>query len=369
VIDGNGGTTEPSWNPTNVLGLELERIRDKRAICVRMTKKIDEMAGAFFPEGVRNRHQPMTAASYVVKDTDYEGLVGEEALRAEFLGAKGISRYLSLIGGLLWICGIRFDVTFAVMYLTWYSHLPRQHHIDVGLRLLEFLAATKDIPLVLGGRGKFEVVTQTDASHGTGPKCRGIIAEFTRISEGAGAVNAKATATDTIHLSSFEVEGMGTIQAYDEQEIVAKKIKGFDLQGTTNAFKTTARVVNELTELEYPVAGDYPRTILGDNEKAITFIRSETEGKNVRHADLRLWYVRGQIRHSRVDYRWHQGTLLNVNAMTKVVNLQEQARFTWDIMGHALLGVKEPTVDEKPKAVKKPKVPTVNATGRVQGAD
>jgi hypothetical protein len=210
-----------------------------------MTKKIDEMAGAFFPEGVRNRHQPMTAASYVVKDTDYEGLVGEEALRAEFLGAK-----------------------------------------DVGFRQLEFLAATKDIPLVLGGRGKFEVVTQTDASHGTGPKCRGIIAEFTRISEGAGAVNAKATARDTIHLSSFEVEGMGKIQAYDEQEIVAKKIKGFDLQGTTNAFKTTARVVNELTELEYPVASEYPRIILGDNEKAITFIRSETEGKNVRHADL-----------------------------------------------------------------------------------
>jgi hypothetical protein len=79
--------------------------------------------------------------------------------------------------------------------------------------------------------------------------------------------------------------------------------------------------------------------------------------------------VREQIRLSRVDYRWHQGTLLNVNAMTKVVNLQEQARFTWDIMGHALLGVEEPTVEEKPKADKKPMVPTVSATGRVQGAD
>jgi hypothetical protein len=38
-------------------------------------------------------------------------------------------------------------------------------------------------------------------------------------------------------------------------------------------------------------------------------------------------------------------------------------------MGHALLGVEEPTVEEKPKAVKKPKVTTVSATGRVQGAD
>jgi hypothetical protein len=303
----------------------------------------------------------MTAASYVVKDHEYEGLEGDEAQRAVFLDAAGINRYLSLIGGLLWIVGIRFDVTFAMMYLTWYSHLPRQHHYDVGVRLLEYLLETKDMPLVLGGQGKFQVVTQTDASHGTASRCRGVIAEFTRVSDGAGAINAKATATDRICLSSFEVEGVGTIHALDNNTLVNEHIKGFDLQGVTNAFKSTARVVNELIELEYPLDSmkhdttPYERIIYGDNEKAITFIRSETEGKNVRHADLRLWYLREEIRLNRIDYQYYKGTKLNVNAMTKVVNEAEQARFTWDIMGHALLGLPEPVVEEKPKPVKKPK--------------
>jgi hypothetical protein len=173
-----------------------------------------------------------------------------------------------------------------------------------------------------------------------------VISEFTRLGPGAGAVNAKTAATDHVALSSFETELYGTEQALDENEKI-NGIVNWELEGVTHSFKTSARISNILTEFQQ---NGVPRVIYGDNEKAIEFIKREVESKNIRHANLRLWYMRQELERGGVKYEWKSGKLLEVNAMTKPVGVDELTRLRWSVLGHSLLGRPEPIV----KTVSKP---------------
>jgi hypothetical protein len=167
-----------------------------------------------------------------------------------------------------------------------------------------------------------------------------VIAEFTRLGAGAGAVNAKCMATEDVHLSSFETELDGTAQAFDANTTVTDKLK-WNLEGVTRSFKTSARVSNILHEMDIK---NIKRIIYGDNEKCIQFVKREVEGKNVRHANLRLWYIRQELSRAGVQYEWMPGAKLDVNAMTKPVKTDELNRLRWNILGHSLLGISEPVV-------------------------
>jgi hypothetical protein len=129
------------------------------------------------------------------------------------------------VGCLIWIQGIRLDIIFAVLYLSWFTKSPRQHHIDMAEYTVGYLYTTnKDMPLV---QDDIEPIVDSDASHGTGPNSRSISGELIRLNEKAGAVSAKSKAQTSVKLSSFESE----------------------LDNTTMNIKTTNRVYNTLTEL------------------------------------------------------------------------------------------------------------------------
>jgi hypothetical protein len=218
--------------------------------------------------------------------------------------------------------------------------------MEVALRVVEYLLYTIDEPLVLGGGAEIKVVTQTDAALGIAPKMRSVIAEFTALSDDSGAVSAKVTATEHVPLSSYEAELEGTAQALDDNTKVYGKVVGiefedWELEGVSQSFKTSARVGNVLTELERP---GVQRLVWGDNEKAIQFVKREVEGKNLRHANLRLWYLRSELQKMQVEYLWISGKKLDVNAMTKPVQKSEMARLRWKVLGHKLLGRSEPIV-------------------------
>ena len=345
IITATGtGSTEPLWNPPAGLGMEFERDRESRVILIRMKKKITEVVERFIvgPVVMRKRRVPISSPDYIVRDTVFEELEPEVKERAEFLDAKGINEYLGIVGCLLWILGVRGDIAFGVLYLTWFTHLPRQHHMYVARRLVMYLHQTIEEPLVLGGRGELEIVTQTDAALGTGPKCRSVIAEFTVLGEGAGAIHVKATATQSIPLSSFEAELCGTEQALEANVEVSEELANWDLEGVTTSFKTSARVGNTLSE--FGVGDRVRRVIWGDNEKAIQFVKGEVEAKNLRHANLRLWYMRKELATAQIEYKWISGKKLDVNGITKAVGIDEVCRMRWCILGHRLLGRPEPTI-------------------------
>ena len=73
-------------------------------------------------------------------------------------------------------------------------------------------------------------------------------------------------------------------------------------------------------------------------------MKREVETKNVRHANLRLWYMRVEMENGGVSYEWCSGKLLEVNALTKPVTVDEITRMRWSILGHKLLGRPQPVM-------------------------
>ena len=74
----------------------------------------------------------------------------------------------------------------------------------------------------------------------------------------------------------------------------------------------------------------------GDNEAMVDFVRGDAQGKGMKHASLRLWYIRQQIERG-YELNWMSGKTIPVNPMTKAVHQDEQERHVPDVQGHYLL--------------------------------
>ena len=62
---------------------------------------------------------------------------------AQFLDAAGITEYMVIVGGLIWVSGLRFDILFSTMYLAWSTKQPRRHHLKMARHVLKYLYTTK----------------------------------------------------------------------------------------------------------------------------------------------------------------------------------------------------------------------------------
>jgi len=176
-----------------------------------------------------------------------------------------------------------------------------------------YLYISKELPLVLGGSPDLEVITYTDASLGTAPKGRSVVANMTKLHEKAGAVSATTKATNVVFTSSFEAE----------------------LDGVTRGLKASSRTVNITKELQMEL-GKVPR-LWSDNLAMIRFVQGEGVAKGVRHVELRMWYVRERYKDGTVIIDWMTGKEIPADKLTKLGTREEHEAFTRDIMGHALL--------------------------------
>ncbi len=142
------------------------------------------------------------------KETDPEE-EGAESLAGPVREAEncGACLYMKIVGSLIWISGVRGDILFAVMYLTWFTKQPCTHHQLMVLYVLSYLYNTKHIPLILGGNHPIiRLHTYTDSSSGTGPKGRSIAEQLSKLNPNAGSIHAKSQASTLVRLSSFESE-------------------------------------------------------------------------------------------------------------------------------------------------------------------
>ena len=304
-------TTEPIWDAERVLGMEFVRIRERRIIKITMTAKISEICIKTNIGHDDVKKIPMPLSGYIVKDNEFDEMKNVE--EAEFLDSAGISVYMAIVGGLIWISGLRLDITFATMYLAWNTKKPRNHHMRMARSVLSYLNATKDLPLVLGGSLELNAITYSDASLGTGPKGRSVIGNMTKLNERAGAVSANSKATSVVFTSSFEAE----------------------LDGTTRGLKSNSRIVNVLIELGIHMSS-VPH-LWSDNKAMVNFIHGEGVAKGVRHMELRMWYVRERYKQGNVVVDWMSGQEIPADKLTKLGSREEHESFTRDIMGLSLL--------------------------------
>jgi hypothetical protein len=303
-------TTEPVWNAVNVLGLELERDFDRHTICIRMSGKIGELYDKYKLNYSRRINIPMPMSGYIVKDDQYVSL-SKENQRA--LNKKEVHDYMAIIGSLIWIAGIRHDIIFTVMYLSWCTKTPRQHHMEMAKYCVAYLYQSRDTPLVLGGSSDLQITGYTDASLGTATKGRSVIGQIVKLNDKAGAIYAKATATTSVHMSSFEAE----------------------LDGMSSVLKSVKRVSNILTELQQvfaPLAQVY-----SDNKAMLEFVRGHGVAKGVRHMELRMWYIREKYQQGNVVVDYMEGIKIPADKLTKLGSRSSHAKFRHDILGLGLL--------------------------------
>jgi len=304
-------TTEPLWNAANVLGLELCRDHDRKIIKVTMTAKILETCERFGVNIQSKRHDiPLPASGYIVHESDYDALPTEQS---RFLDKKERLLYLAVVGALLWISGIRHDILFAVLYLTWSTKSPRRHHFLMAEYCLSYLFYSSDLPLVLGGSPEIQMTGYSDASLATAPKGRSVISSIEKLHPNAGAVGAKSTATSLVHTSIFEGE----------------------LDGTISGMKRLFRTANLLEELGFAMSS-IPQ-LWADNQAMIDFVHGEGVAKGVRHMMLRQWYIRENYDSGRINLKHMPGVKIPADKITKVTVTAEFRDFVVEVMGLKLL--------------------------------
>jgi hypothetical protein len=303
-------TTEPIWNASMILGMELSRIREKRVILVRMAGKIEELAELHKVTEGRVKRVPMPQHGYIIDDYEYENMREEFG---RFLDKAEVTEYLKLVGSLLWLTGVRLDIIFSVMYLTWFTKKPRVHHLNMAVYTVNYLYNTRDVPLVLGGRGQLKLIAYTDSSLGTGPQSRSVSGQFVRLGENAGGVFAKSTASHTVRLSSFESE----------------------LDAASSAIKTVSKLMNRIREIGFELK-DTP-ILYSDNEAMIQFVHGEGVAKGVRHMELRMWYTREQYKKGEVKLEFMPGAQITADKFTKLGTKEEVSQFMYDVQGLKLL--------------------------------
>ena len=304
-------STKPIWNATAILGYTIVRDWDKHTIQLSVANKIMDIAKEFKINESKVRHVPLPSTGYIVHDYEFENLKNQD--HSVFLNKKETITYMRIVGTLIWIQGIRYDILFSVMYLTWFTKQPRVHHMLMALHVLSYLYHHKDIPLVLGGTDKIHPVGESDSSWATGPQRRSITGALVKLGPLCGAITAKATASHTTpRLSSYESE----------------------LEGVTLVFKILLRIKNLLTELTF--TPDERLKSYNDNESMLKFLKDYGTAKGVRHMELRMWYIRDQIRTS-IDVLYRKSSDLTTDHMTKPTNRISQEKYTNEIMGLKLL--------------------------------
>jgi hypothetical protein len=109
--------------------------------------------------------------------------------------------------------------------------------------------------------------------------------------------------------------------------------ESMSIVGLLEAFKSNAVTRNVLAEL-----GEYPqeRTVFSDNEAMVNFVKGDAQGKGVKHAMLRLFYVREQVDRG-IELQWVSGKTILANPMTKAVGIEEHLRSAHDVQGLGLL--------------------------------
>ena len=305
-------TTEPVYNATDVLGLNINRNQRKRIIKISMHKKIEEMDEKFHISAnmTRQRRIPMSVLDYKVKQQDLDEL--EEGMKG-YLDADDIRKYMAIVGILIWIAGIRFDIVFVVMYLSWFSKAPRYHHMKVAQRCMEYLVCTKMLPLVLGGDAELGIDGYHDASLGTAPKGRSVVAGAVKLNPDSGAVCVSTTATSNVYLSSFESELDGGVR-------------------TANKAKGVRNMLEELLLKFRKVIHMY-----SDNEAMVNFVKGEGVAKGVRHMELRMWYIREEYKKGGMLFTHMSGKAMPVDHATKLASVHDHRVYCRDTMGLNLL--------------------------------
>jgi hypothetical protein len=298
-------TTPPEVNTGKYLGVNISRERKSRAIMLSMNDKIVEACAKFeVDDKSKARETPMPSSGFVIDEEELDKLKS-----ARKLSEEEKIEYMGLVGVLIWISTVRIDIKFSVMYLSWATQQPRQHHYEMGCKVLAYLFHTADLPLVLGGEPPLIVEVESDFSLGTGPKRRGILGYWARLSPKGGAVMAKCHTTLMTVTNVFQGE----------------------LDGHVHAVKCLLAIENLLEQLGLLAFGE--SLAYTDNVPVQQYVVGDASVKLTKHMEIRLWFARDQHNAGKYSVKYRKSKDLTADMLTKIVNASQYVTLRAEMMG------------------------------------
>ena len=260
-----------------LLGVEISQDRANHSISLSQRQYIIDMLERYGMQDCNPVTTPLIPGSKLSKSMGPQN--GEEV---EFM--RNVP-YLSAIGTLQYLCTMtRPDIAKAVSFLGRFSQNPGPQHWLAVKHLFRYLQGTKDYKLTYAkGEDGLAFTTYCDASHGdcvdTG---RSTGAYLTCL--GGGAIGWSSKLQTVVALSSTEAEYMAAVEA--GKEILWMR--------------------NILSELGYPVQG--PSMLRIDNQSAISVSKNPEHFGQMKHLDLRFYWLRDMVDDGVIDVLHIPGT-------------------------------------------------------------
>ena len=140
---------------SRILGMEVTRDYDEATLAITQTAYIDNILERFGIQDANAAHTP-----------GYGPELSAEQPEDKLLGAGATKLYQSIIRSLLYLAQCtKYDLCYVVNQLTRACSKPAEIHMTAAKHALRYLRGTTDQPIVYK-RGKFRMVSYTDASFG-----------------------------------------------------------------------------------------------------------------------------------------------------------------------------------------------------------
>jgi hypothetical protein len=251
----------------------------------------------------------MPQTGFVVREEDFEDPKLVKATSARKLTMEECTTYMALVGVLIWISTVRFDIKFPVMYLSWFTKEPRLHHYEMGCKVLGYLFHTSELPLVLGGMPPLTIEAESDCSLGTGTKRRSILGYWAKLNKQGGAVIAKCHTTQMTVTNVFQGE----------------------LDGHVHAVKCLLALENILVLLGLMNEGT--SVAYTDNLPVQQFVTGEADAKLTKHMEIRLWFARDHVRANKYSVNHRKSDELGADMLTKILSSEQFITLRAQLMG------------------------------------
>ena len=177
---------------------------------------------------------------------------------------------------------------------------------------MDYLVATVDAPLVLGGP-TIDPVIYADASFAILPERRSVMGHVAFAGEGSGAIYAQVGSTKTAVTSIFEAELMAGCAGMD-----------------TGMYLTSA-----CKEMDYDVPEC--RKVKVDNKAEIDWVKGSVSNKRSRHIDVRYYRSRHLQEQGEISVEYVPTEENVADILTKPLPVKLFVKFARIILGHGLV--------------------------------
>jgi hypothetical protein len=260
---------------TFILGIHVQRDRDKRTIHLSQTALIDKIVKRFSDGKCHAVSTPMEHGAQVSSADSPISKEDEDEMR-------GVP-YGELIGSLQYLAqGTRPDIAYATSRLATVLNRPGKKHWTMALRVVRYLNTTRTYGLTLGGcDGVVNLCGMTDSDYANCPVTRRSVSGYA-FSLGTGAVSWKSKKQDIVTTSSTEAEYVAMSAATKE----ALWLRG---------------LLHEIGFMQ-----DHPSVVAGDNVGALTLAEDQINHARTKHIDVRFHFVRERVLFGDIVFKYVQ---------------------------------------------------------------